>query len=190
MDELERIIPTMGHKIKWKWTGVRKQAKYYLLLEIKSFSEEIPRFWKAFGAVFPDAQASETPFEIPDVDFPLSIDDPETHDEDDDCVECNEESRLRDLDLLSFGNPFLQWKREPAEYEAGGGIIATLGVATGIGSFGHAFLKDFIKSMMKNHYSRKIEHFQRNIILACKKKGRIIPPEPEAPKIFNMERDE
>lgn len=190
MDEFERIIPTMGHKIRWQWTGVRKQAEYYLMIEIQAFSEEIPRIRKALDTVFSDAQIADTAFEIPDVDFPLDVDDPEAYDKDDNYAECDEESRLRDLDILTFGNPILQWKREPAEYEAGGGIIATLGVAAGIGSFGHAFLKDFIKSMMNNHYSRKIEQLQRKVVKACKKKGRIIPPDPEAPKTFNMERDE
>lgn len=190
MDTFEQSIPTLGHTVCWNWTGVRKEAEYFLQLEVKVLSDETAHFWDVFNKIFPDIQKQDEPFELPEVDHPLNIDDPEANDHDDGYNEYDEEFRLRDLEILTLGNPALQWKREPMEYGGGAGIITTIGVAAGVGSFGHAFLKDFVKSMMKNHYSREIEHLQRKVIKACKGKGHLIPPKPEAPKVYNMEAKE
>ena len=190
MDALEQSLPTIGHDVCWDWTGVRKEGDYYLLLEVMALPKETFRFWNAFNRIFPGLREQSEPFEMPEIDHPFNFDDLEGQDEDDDYDECDEESCLRDLEMLTVGIPVLQWERRPMEYGGGAGIIATIGVAAGVGSFGYTFLKDFAKAMMKNHYSRKIEHLKRKVIKKCNNEGRIIPPEPEAPKVYNMERNE
>lgn len=65
-----------------------------------------------------------------------------------------------------------------------------MGTAAAIAAFGYPFLKDFVSFCMRNHYKNIIETLEQKVIEASKGQGRIIPPEPKAPEVYNMEREE
>ena len=190
MDTIEQCLPIYGHEICWNWTGVRKGTDYYLLLEVQALSEATARFWNTLGSIFPDLKELDTPFELPEIDCPINLDDPDTFDSDIDYEECDEMSILRDFEKLTYNNPDGQWKREPKEYGGAVGSVVLLGTAAAIAAFGYPFLKDFVSFCMRNHYKNIIETLEQKVIEASKGQGRIIPPEPKAPEVYNMEREE
>lgn len=105
MDAIEQCLPIYGHEICWNWTGVRKGTDYYLLLEVQALSEATARFWNIFGSIFPDLKELDTPFELPEIDCPINLYDPDTFDSDIDYEECDEMSILRDFEKLTYNNP-------------------------------------------------------------------------------------
>lgn len=184
MDSLEKAIPNIGHTVCWDWFGVRKGIKYYLQLDVLVLAEVETTFWDALKAIFVNEFEEIEEFELPDVDVPFDF---EQDNEDD---QINDEEILRDIEELTLGDPSIQWRREPMEYNGGGDVITTIGVATGIASYIISNAKDFVLLMMKNHYARQIKKLRKKLVKNGKYEGHFIEPKPEAPGIFNAKTGE
>ena len=184
MDSLEKTIPNIGHTVCWKWFGVRKGVEYYLQLDVSVLAEVETTFWDALKAIFVNGFEEIEEFELPDVDVPFDF---EQDNEDD---QINDEEILRDIEELTLGDPSIQWRREPMEYNGGGDVITTIGVAAGLASFAYTFEKDFVQYMMNNHYARRIRKLRNKVMKECNNEGHLIEPKPEAPSIFNAKTGE